>query len=63
MSWLISFSFSFKSRQGISSSCKIQHSHYIFIFSSDIYVLIINECEVSQLSKPRVSDLGTRQDS
>ena len=46
--------------QEFSSTCKTQHSHFIFIFSSDVYVLIINDCvEVSQLSKPRVSDIGT----
>ena len=31
----------------------------LFIFSSDVYVLIISEYEVSQQSKPRVSDFGT----
>ena len=38
------------------------NTHFIVIFSMDVYVLIINECdEVSQLSKHRVSDFGTSQ--
>ena len=37
------------------------NTHSIFIVSSGVYVLIMNECEVSQLSKPRVSDFGTQR--
>ena len=43
---------------------KREHSHFIFTFSSEVYALIISECdEISQLSKPRVSDFATSSDS
>ena len=36
-----------------------RNTHFIFLFSLDVSVLIINKCD-SELSKTRVSDVGTR---
>ena len=42
---------------GISSTCKTQHSHFIFIFSSDVYVLIINECDVLPMHRKKAKQI------
>ena len=36
-----------------SSTCKMYHPNFIFIFSSDDYVLIINECDVLPMRRKK----------
>ena len=38
-----------------SSTCKTNYSHFIFIFSSDVYILIISERDVFLMHRKRHS--------